>query len=397
MNYSPFLSVLLFILLPVTVVNTGNGLETSIAFFFFVVVFYYLYKFERTEANNISVKQIFLFGVLVGFSLLARIDNVMIIAGIFVWLYMKGKVSNYIKPVLYLAAGTAIVYFPYMVLSYSFTGDIFPVSGKAVHQIGKDMVNSYSVGSSNFFELINLSLKNIYTNYSIVILFAIAGTFISRLKTLACPWFKGGLKQHLPLLVTSLLIFSAYTFYLNAYWFYSRYFFSLSLLFIVVTAFVSNQLIQSFSSLNGKRVVFAVVLVLFVIANIIRPGTKDFFFSEYKKKGYDEIGKWVNEEFSKGTVIGCNQTGAIGYFAKDKKIINLDGVVNKEAYDAIKEKRLIEYIRSKRIEYFVDWKINYEFVLRNSEGYKEGDLEMVKVVDGVKSWDYDWVVYKVRR
>jgi len=396
-DYSPFISVMLFILLPVTVVNTGNGLETSIAFFFFTLVFYYLYSYDFAEIKDISYKKIFLFGALVGLSLLARIDNVMLTAGIIVWIFLKGKILNSVKPILIFTAGLTLVYLPYLALSYYFTGDIFPISGKAVHQIGSDSVNNYTAGGSNLFELLKLSIRNIYTNYSIIILYALVGTFLFRIKTLACPWFKGGVKRHLPIIITSVLIFSAYTFYVNAYWFYTRYFFSLSLFLVILTAFVSNQLIESFSSQNGKRSLFAVVVVLFVIANLLRPGTKDFFFAEYRKKGYDGIGKWVDRESPAGTVIGCNQTGAIGYFAKDKVVINLDGVVNKEAYDAIKEKRLMEYIKSKKIEYFIDWRINYEFVVRNSAGYREGDLELVKMVDGIKSWDYDWGVYRVRR
>jgi len=398
--YSSFISVLLFILLPVTISNISNGLETSFAFFFFVLVFYYLYKYWQKETISYLPKQLFVFGLIVGGAMLARIDNIMIVPGIFVFALLKYKKEKtdynlMLKNFAFVLAGIALIYLPYALLSYSFTGDIFPVSGKAVHQIGKDMVDYHSDGQSGLFTLLNLSLKNIYSNYSVVIVFAIVTTFIYRLKTRACPWFKGSVAEHLPLITTSLLIFGSYTFYLTANWFYSRYFFPLSLFFVALTAFASNQLILSFGSSKGKAIVFAAIIIALICVNVVRPGIKDFFFKEYKKSGYIEAGKWVNDNFPKGTIVGSNQTGAMSYFSKDITVINLDGVVNKEAYNAIRNKELIEYVKSKKIEYFIDWKINYEFLVRNSKNFKENDVVLIKQVEGLSSWDYEWFVYKV--
>lgn len=394
-DYSPFLSVLLFILLPVSVINMGNGLETSISFFFFVLIFYNLYKFQKVEFGKITFRQLFILGVLIGAAMLARIDNVMAIPGVIIWLMVRGKGTKFIKQVLYFLAGSAAVYLPYMLLQYSFTGDFFPVSGKAVHHIGRDMVVNYAAGNSNVFELIKLSLRNIYMNYSVVIIFAIVGTLVYRIKSFACPWFSQSLKQHLPLVMASLLLFFAYTFYLNAYWFYSRYFFPLSLFFAVMTAFIINLLMHSFSAQGAKKSVAIVLAVLFIAPNVTRTGFKEFFLGEFRNKGYEKIGQWVNEEFPAGTVIGCVQTGAIGYFSDDKTVINLDGVVNKEAYDAIQNKDLMNYMRSKKIKYFIDWDINYEFVARNSKDFKETDMQFMGPAGGLKTWGYNWYVYKV--
>jgi len=350
-DYSPFVSVFLFVLLPVAIANLSNGLETSVSYFFFVLVFYYLYKYRMREIKSILHKQVFVFGVIVGLAMLARVDNVMVIPGIIVFAFLKYRNEKpgfvrLLKSLTLFAAGAALIYVPYMVLSYAFTGDIFPVSGKAVHQIGKDMVNYHSDGEAGLFTLLQLSFKNIYSNYSVVIIFALVSTFVYRLKTRACPWFKGSVSEHLPLITTSLLLLASYTFYLTANWFYSRYFFPLSLFFVILTAFVNNQLIVSFNSSKSKVLVFSATIIVLITVGLARPGFKDFFFNEYKKSGYVEIGKWVNSNFPKGTIIGSNQTGAIGYFSRDVNVINLDGVVNTNAYNAIKNKELIEKLRS---------------------------------------------------
>ncbi len=389
-EYSPFLSVFLFILLPVSIINTGNGLETSIAFFFFVLVFYHVYKYGNSVP---SLRSLLALGILTGIAMLARIDNIMLIPGVFLWLLKNGKGMKFFRQLLSYAAGSAVIFLPYLFLQYSFTGDFFPVSGKAVHFIGKDMVE-YSLGNVHLFELIKLSLQNIYTNYSVVIIFALVGTLVYRIKSISCPWFSQSLKEHAPLVLTSLLLFSAYTFYLNAHWFYSRYFFPLSLFFVVITAFIINLLLQSFQKPAAKKSVFIVLVVLFILPNVTRSGFKDFFLAHYNKEGYDKIGEWVNKEFPAGTVIGCVQTGAIGYFSDDKTVINLDGVVNKEAYDAIQKKDLINYIKSKNIQYFIDWDINYDFVARNSSAFNPSDLVLIKSAP-LKSWGYQWHIYKV--
>lgn len=404
-EYSPFLSVFLFILLPVTIINTGNGLETSMAFFFFVLVFYYVYKFDK---ESLTFRRLFILGLITGIAMLARIDNIMLVPGVLLWLLRNGvqrtvasgqqtskavRKFSWGKQILYYSVCAMIIFLPYLLLQYSFTGDLFPVSGKAVHFIGRDMV-VYSLGNANPFELIKLALQNIYMNYSVVIIFALVGTLVYRVKSLSCPWFSGSLKLHSPLVLASLLLFSAYTFYLNAHWFYSRYFFPLSLLFVVITAFIVNLLVQSFQKPGAKKSVFIVLIALFLLPNLTRSGFRDFFLSDYKKDGYDKIGEWVNREFPAGTTIGCVQTGAIGYFSHDKSVINLDGVVNKEAYDAIQRKDLMNYIKSKNIQYFIDWDINYDFIARNSSDFNASDLQLVKS-PGLKSWGYEWYVWKV--
>ena len=56
----------------------------------------------------------------------------------------------------------------------------------------------------------------------------------------------------------------------------------------------------------------------------------------------------------------------------------------------------MNYIKSKKIEYFIDWDINYEFVVRNSNGFRVTDLQMLEPAGDLKTWGYTWYVYKVK-
>lgn len=130
--------------------------------------------------------------------------------------------------------------------------------------------------------------------------------------------------------------------------------------------------------------------------NVMRPGIKGFLFDDsIDLKGYVKISKILNEELPKGSTIGAMQTGAMAYFSDNLKVVNLDGVVNPDAYMALRDKHLIEYIKKCKIDYLVLWDINYQLLAYASPALKAEDLTLVKIFDSVKSLGYNWYLYKV--
>ena len=69
-----------------------------------------------------------------------------------------------------------------------------------------------------------------------------------------------------------------------------------------------------------------------------RPGFRDFYFGKHVTSGYYGIAVWASENLKDSTRLGSLQTGALGYFAENIKVYNLDGVVNSEALFAIKQR-----------------------------------------------------------
>jgi hypothetical protein len=59
----------------------------------------------------------------------------------------------------------------------------------------------------------------------------------------------------------------------------------------------------------------------------------------------------------------------MSYFARHP-VINLDGVVNREATRALREKRMADYVREEGIEAIIDWPVWFEALLvhRSPEG-----------------------------
>ena len=61
----------------------------------------------------------------------------------------------------------------------------------------------------------------------------------------------------------------------------------------------------------------------------------------------------MRKHLEPGARIGAFNAGLLGYFS-ERTVVNLDGVVNADAYHALREDWLMDYIVSKRIGYLVD-------------------------------------------
>ena len=78
--------------------------------------------------------------------------------------------------------------------------------------------------------------------------------------------------------------------------------------------------------------------------------------------GYIQAARVLDESLPPGSRGGAFQSGTIGYFAH-RPVINLDGVVNRGAARALKEKRMADYIREEGIEAIIDWPQWFEALL----------------------------------
>ncbi|MEE8474366.1 MAG: glycosyltransferase family 39 protein [Myxococcota bacterium] len=67
-----------------------------------------------------------------------------------------------------------------------------------------------------------------------------------------------------------------------------------------------------------------------------------------------EAAHWIATNTPSDARIGAFNAGIIGYFSH-RTVVNLDGVVNADAYRAKREKRLFEYAREMHLDYVVDF------------------------------------------
>jgi hypothetical protein len=113
--------------------------------------------------------------------------------------------------------------------------------------------------------------------------------------------------------------------------------------------------------------------------------------------GYYKVALWMKDHVKKGEKIGSYQSGALGYFLEDNTVINLDGVVNPDAFRALKNNNSLGYIKSENITFLTDWNLNLRNLLigRNSNGITDQDLVLIGVAPPQKKLSY--YLFKVQK
>ena len=99
---------------------------------------------------------------------------------------------------------------------------------------------------------------------------------------------------------------------------------------------------------------------------------------------------WLDENVPRETVIGAFQSGALGYFLDRHRVVNLDGVVNASALEALKGEEMYAYLLKENISVVADWNWVVDISLRRNSKKKRARLKHIKDVCGGS-------IYEVRR
>lgn len=399
---TPLVAAALWILNPYVISTTLNGLETAISCFFIAAVVWY-FSVRTREPSGLTPGKDFVLGLLLGGAVFARIDNLLLAlaAGIIILLQnirQPHGVSSSLWSLLVIGAGMFLVNVPWLVYSYHYTGDLYPVSGKAVRfmslaQVGhQPTLDNWYWGIMKRGVLVILE-SNIPALVCVGGLGAAAIVFRRRVRATLLPhlhWLS------LPALFVPFLFFG-YTLYIFTPWFFDRYFYPAFLVLLLLCAVLFDGVSSALRSQTWRTFLTAALLVVIAATPFTSRKSSDLFFSrETTNMGYMNIGVWAKKQFPAGTILGSSQTGALGYFAEGLTVINLDGVVNKSCYESLVERRNMEYIRSVRIEYVVGWPVNIQFIVAHSANFRKGDLVLVGRLEEFRSWESDWYLLKVR-
>lgn len=340
-------------------------------------------------------------GALAGLALLTRVDTAFVV----VLLGVLELASRRVRPVL-LAAGTALlVVLPWWAYSIVLTGSPVPESGKAVQEIvsvhrglGLGVTDSLglAVGRVVGSPVLDLpDLRAVLDDSPARAVASAAGLCVAL--GAAALWAgtrrRNGIRQ-LPLLAlglhaVSLVLF--YTFLDGAPWFYDRYLVPVAAVCGLVIAVLLGQL---WSAAAARRpggalggVFTAAVLAVLVVpaAQTVRlldsepEGSVDVGYDG--AKGYAEVAREVLAKLPPGAVLGSLQTGALAYFAPNAapgrvQVVNLDGVVDGNAGDALADDRLADYLHQRGVTHFADWPLNYFVLQSHSTAAEVGQVRL---------------------
>ncbi|MCX2793857.1 phospholipid carrier-dependent glycosyltransferase [Microbulbifer thermotolerans] len=353
---------------PVLLKNNFNGLETSLSSFFALS----LLLLVGVVRKDSPWWHMVIMGICSGLALLSRIDNCFIVFLVGVWSIFT---LGFKKTVFIVLAALGVVAPWWLYCFFSF-GSVIPESGMAVKQIvGFHQELHLTLSSSVDKSLLALNrpvsmiLDVPVRIYVVLFLFAIAVSAYRIVK------FRR-LDEVSMSAIVSVLLFLFYTFYLSAFWFFDRYYHFLFLCLIVCVAYSWNAVflwlsrkenVSWFRYASLFLMLCAIVINLTLLKPLRSSPDSSLYAGDEGARGYGEVAQEIINELPDGSTIAAMQSGALGYYAnRNIRVINLDGVVNRNAYLAIKDSQLAEYLRVESVEYFSDWGLNVLMLLRYS-------------------------------
>jgi hypothetical protein len=342
-------------------------------------------------------------GALLGLAALARIDLMFVAAWVGLLLLWDARTGRR-RPeavalqLLLIGLGFAVVYAPWAVYSWRYTGAIYPISGSAVRFMSLANVG-HDPDVKFFLHIGRVAVQSVFVGGLLLWVLAVAacapalGAATSDRGQLA-RWRDDLRWLRLPLLFAPTLM-AAYVFYMPGAWFFERYLFPWAVLAVLLLAVGLGRLQSNWPRVRSGAAAFVLTAAV-LITGVALPEQRDLLTGSHDPNlGYRHLGLWARDNFQRGMVIGSSQTGALAYYATDLEVVNMDGVVDAEAFASLQEFRHMEWIEERGIRFVIGWTINFKFLLEHSRPDAQRKLRLVGKVNGLRSWGNEWLVYQV--
>ncbi|SPH16753.1 hypothetical protein DEA8626_00264 [Defluviimonas aquaemixtae] len=338
---------------PNLITNHFNGLETSLAGFLTLLAVLLAYEIPRGRPARIALAT----GFVVGLAILARIDTIFVVVLIGLWILARHGAA-----VTAIVAGTAFVivapWWTYCLVEF---GSVVPESGGAVRQLvhyhqeaghqtsfGQVAMAVIALGTLGY----GASASGLVGSFTGIV-FAKFAAIYSALRN----WRSG---PEALLALASLTLLAFYVCYLPALWFFERYLYPVFLSAIVCGAVgiwkIASRGGDAGIAMSGLIGAGLVATNLFVLLPYLSSPDGRLERRIDGPKGYREVAIAVLQQLPDAAVVGSMQTGALAFYAdRDIRVVNLDGVVNGEAKDAMGRGELGDYLLRRSVAYFADW------------------------------------------
>lgn len=393
--------------------QTMNGMETGISAFFVVLCAWTYLSSVRPPCSPTSGR-VAAVGLWLSLAVLARLDNLILVA----WTTADYLVLSYrSKRDWRLAIGsTTLLLTPALLLAMLWLasnqrefGSPLPVSGQAVRFLsltyaglpptaGLATVMPHSLPLA-MESLLNLKQWRFLLGWWWVLWLVVA----LGLAVVATVYVYGGarlrdvvggllvsLRKAAPIgyllgYFASLVV--AYVTFVLGWWFYPRYFFPKAIVGAILLALVYEAVVVGPLKPWG-RTVMNVLLASAVAAQLLL-GAAYFVRSRAGFGMYYEAAQWINRSVPRTEKVGAFQSGIMGYFSTPA-VVGLDGVVNHGAYKALREGRILEYMKAERLRCLVDDPSVLDSLLSTDRSYAAGGMKAkVKRKNGFSIFELD--------
>ncbi|MFA7361962.1 MAG: hypothetical protein WC139_13095 [Candidatus Kapaibacterium sp.] len=316
--------------------NYINGLESSLLFFLYTILF--CYSFDKRLGFNESKANYVILGILSGLIVLARLDQIFLVSSFVLYtLFSKDKKGRLIDSVRY-TGGFLLLFIPYLLFNIIYFDSMMPISGKL----------------KSTFPHISFSLKLLYDCLNKVTILAILSLIwivVAKYRN-----FKFISKPISGIFIifsmTVLTHFLHTVFFMNwaAFsWHYSFYIFFSLLVFL--------EPFESILSRFKFKTTIIVAVLLFLIINFL--GIKEVYSkmqvnenNNWKVQVYRSA-IWAKKNSESQSIFAMSDAGIFSYFS-ERRVVNLDGLVNNlDFQEVLKDGRLKSYLAERKVKFIV--------------------------------------------
>jgi len=193
-------------------------------------------------------------------------------------------------------------------------------------------------------------------------IFTLRGFVVVLLAVGVAAWRRLGatLRENTHLALFPLVQVAAYSFWILGQWFYPRYYFATTAVLVIWICIAVEGLVDRLPRMRRGTELAAAVLAgaMALLAWNSLPQ------AALRGTGSDgtehQIGvRLLREHVPPGATVGGFQSGALQYYGRDWHVVNLDGVVNRAAHEAMRDSRMAPYLR----ENGIDWMLDLDWVI----------------------------------
>jgi len=195
-------------------------------------------------------------------------------------------------------------------------------------------------------------------------------------------------------IASAILLVSFYALYFWG-WFRPWYYLSVVLVVTICLGIAAGHIFSSAVHTDSEiyRKPAHVILVTLILASYF--SFQGFFVWEkglfpFQSQLY-ESAEWLRDHTEEDSRIAAISAGIYGYFTQ--RTIDLAGVVNEEAYRAMREKRIFPYLQEKNIDYLVDREDMIQFYSNRFDSV--GFIDKLTLIKRFGDKPSDVVVYEI--
>ncbi len=363
----PIIAAILWAALYPIFVHTGGGLETGLYSTMLLAALcnYVELIGKRNNGERIRLIQWITLGVILGLTVLSRIDAVFLVIAISSYELYRYKIKGFISGAI-ISLFAFIISSPWWWYNYKIFGSIMPQSGVSESLESGILAENLRRGAivigdilSVFFFLPNYDLPAWFHYLWLAVILVLVIWLANHFGLRKFIQEKYDTSVFTPYLFFCGILTIYYIFFFSAPHFLPRYFHPFRIVWLVLFACTAPkimEIIRRFYLLQKKSTLIFIWMI--ALATISFSASRyAYYFVITKTTDFYFAGKYgLAHPLER---IGMEQSGTAGFIASN--IVNLDGKVNYKALQVIQKGDIGEYIESEKLDYIADWR---EFSLK---------------------------------